>query len=302
MAVTPEFGAVKGLFLARVLANEPLCRDHWRCVLEVEDFPAAAPGQFLQILCADPSREGWTGGVLLRRPFSIGGLRRNGGQCEIDILHRIVGPGTRWLSQLAPGDRVSILGPLGRPFQVFPDHPLALLVGGGIGLPPLIWLAEALRDFGKRTVAFAGARSADLLPLTRRPEVAATGGEPAPAFREFAESGTPVVVATDDGSLGSAGSIAEVFARYLDRHPDHARAAAVYACGPAPMMRAMAGLCERRSIPCQVCLERMMGCGMGTCQSCVVRLRDQEAEDQWRYRLCCTDGPVFDSRRVIWDE
>lgn len=291
----------KGVFVARVLANDPLCREHWRCVLELNDFPNAAAGQFVQILCRDPDGNNGTSGAFLRRPFSIGGLRRNGQHCEIDILHRVVGTGTRWLSQLEPGHTVSILGPLGQPFPVLKDHPAALLVGGGIGLPPLIWLAEGLRDAGKRTVAFCGARSDDLLPLTRRLEVEITDDQPVPAFAEFAEYGIPTVVATDDGSLGLKGTIALAFTRYLDRHPDDAGSTVVYTCGPTAMIRAVADVCEERAIPCQVCLERMMACGMGTCQSCVVRIRDQQADDRWAYRLCCTDGPVFDSREVIWD-
>jgi len=302
MAVTPESDTTRGVFLTRVLANDPICRDHRRCVLEVGDFPPAAPGQFVQILCRDPGGEGGTSTTFLRRPFSIAGCRRRSRRCEIDILYRVTGGGTHWLAQLEPGDPVSILGPLGRPFPVFDDRPLALLVGGGIGLPPLIWLAQSLRDAGKRTVAFCGARTADLLPLTPCSDVAITGDEPALAFREFADFATPVVVATDDGSLGAAGTIAAAFVRYLDPHPHATRSAVVYTCGPVPMMRVIADACEARSIRCQVCLERMMACGMGTCQSCVVRIRGERAEDPWRYRLCCTDGPVFDSRLVIWEE
>jgi len=292
----------KGVFLARVLRNEPICRDHWQFVLALERFPPAMPGQFLQILCADPAAQQGTGGAFLRRPFSIGGLRRRGGGAEIVILHRAIGRGTQWLSHRAPGDAVSILGPLGQPFRILDDCPAALLVGGGIGLPPLIWLAESLRAAGKKTIAFCGARTADLMPLTRSGDVTVSGGESAFAFREFADVGVPVVAATDDGSLGAAGTIAEVFARYLIHQPETACSAAVYTCGPEPMIRAVARRCERDGIPCQVCLERMMACGMGTCQSCVVRVRDDQADDGWRYRLCCTDGPVFDSQTVIWDE
>ena len=294
--------STRGIFLTRVVANEPICHQHWRFVLEVEDFPPAEPGQFVQILCGKPDDDAWTGGAFLRRPFSIADLRRDGRRAEIDILHRAVGGGTRWLSRLEPGDSVSIVGPLGRPFWLLDDRPVALLVGGGIGLPPLIWLARTLHDAGKRSVAFCGSRSADVLPLTRRADVPVSGERATLAFSEFADFDVPVVVGTDDGSLGAAGLIPDLFTRYLGRHLDDARSAVVYTCGPEPMMRTVARFCHQRAIPCQVCLERMMACGMGTCQSCVVRVRDEQAEDQWRYQLCCTDGPVFDADLVIWEE
>jgi dihydroorotate dehydrogenase electron transfer subunit len=213
----------------------------------------------------------------------------------------VVGPGTRWLEKLRPGAPVDILGPLGRPFSIDAHRPAALLVGGGIGLPPLIWLAQALQTAGKRTIAFVGVRSAHLVPLTRLADVPVMPLEPTAAFAEFAQYAAPTVLATNDGSLGTSGYVPDALAAYLKVHPELDSTATVYTCGPDPMMRAVAPLCEERGIPCQVCLERTMACGMGTCQSCVVRVKDAAAPDGWRYRLCCTDGPVFDSRSIIWD-
>jgi dihydroorotate dehydrogenase electron transfer subunit len=301
------------LFLTRVIENVPLCREHWRFTVEIGDFPQAEPGQFVQILCSEPDRDSASGSgafappraassCFLRRPFSIGGLRRNGRQCEMDFIHRVVGPGTHWLSQLRPGDAVSMLGPLGRPFAVPADRPLALLVGGGVGMPPLIWLAEALRAAGKQILAFCGARCADLIPLTTVPGVIVSGRDGSPAYEEFSRYGAPVIISTDDGSLGAAGRIPDIFQTYLDRHPNVVPSAVVYTCGPTPMMKATARVCEAVGLPCQVCLERVMACGMGTCQSCVVPVRDMASEGGWRYRLCCTDGPVFENTDVIWDE
>lgn len=291
----------RGVFLTRVARNEPICREHWRLVLEAEGFPPAQPGQFVQILCAEPGDSGWTQGPFIRRPFSIGGLRRSGNRCEMDILHRAIGPGTRWLSRLEPGREVSVLGPLGTPFAVHPRRTTALLAGGGIGLPPLIWLAETLAARGHRVIAFCGARTAELLPLTRLEGVAVSGEEGSPAFAEFAPFGVPVVVSTDDGSLGLAGRVPDALERYLVRHEGVASSSALYSCGPDPMMRAVARIGLERDIPTQVCLERVMACGMGTCQSCVVKVHDAAAEDGWRYRLCCTDGPAFDAREVAWE-
>lgn len=301
MAVQSQTPTQKGVFVGRVTGNEPLCREHWRFEAEFDDFPPAMPGQFVQILCADPLEENRAGGAFLRRPFSIGGLRRSGKRASLSITHRVLGVGTRWLSQLAAGDGISFLGPLGRPFSIDPQRPAALLVGGGIGLPPLIWLAETLAQAGKQTIAFAGARTADLLPLTRLPDARISGAEPAMAFREFADHQIPTVVSTDDGSLGASGLIVEHFERYLDSKSDSlSESAVVYTCGPERMLAAVAKTCEKRSIPCQVCMERMMGCGMGTCQSCVIRTHDQDDPEGWRYSLCCTDGPVFDGRSIVW--
>ncbi|HSW45429.1 MAG TPA: dihydroorotate dehydrogenase electron transfer subunit [Phycisphaerae bacterium] len=294
--------SAKGIYLARVISNAPICREHFRLTIEVDDFPLARPGQFLHILCRDPEDIHWLGGAFIRRPFSLGGLRRNGGRAEIDIIHRVIGPGTRWLSHLQPGDTVNVLGPQGKPFTIDSGRPIAYLVGGGVGLPPILWLAEAVRDTGLRGIAFCGARTADLLPLTLRPGVTIEPGEPAAAFEDFSRFDTPAVVCTDDGSLGTRGLIPDAFESYLQRHRDQADQATVYTCGPEPMMRAVAAVCEKYNLPCQVCMERMMACGMGTCQSCVVPIRDAVDPQGWRYRLCCTDGPVFDSRQILWEE
>lgn len=300
MTLNPPAPACRGVFLARTVSNTPICADHFRLVLEIERFPDAAPGQFVQILCSDPLQRESTSATFIRRPFSIGGLRRAGDRCEIDVYHRVVGAGTRWMSRLQPGDPVDLLGPLGKPFRLDANRSTALLVGGGIGLPPLIWLAQALQQAGKRTIVFVGGRSADQIPLTRDTAVDVSPLHPAPSYREFAQFGASCIVATNDGSLGSARYIPDAFVTFLDQQPDLAADAVVYTCGPDPMMRAVAPHCERRGIPCHVCLERVMACGMGTCQSCVVAVSDPAAIDGWRYRLCCTDGPVFDSRDVLW--
>lgn len=292
----------KGVFVAQVASNQSICREHYRLVLAVPEFPCAQPGQFVQVLCSEPSELGWTGGAFVRRPFSIGGLRRTADGVELSLLHRAIGIGTHWLARLQPGDTVNFLGPLGQPFRLpEPGRSPALLVGGGIGLPPLIWLAEALESAGVPAIAFCGSRSADLLPLTLDPAIDCASGSPAPFCHEFARSGVPGLVATDDGSLGAPGRVPDLLAAYLERNPELAASAVVYTCGPERMMKAVADISGRAGLPCQVCLERMMACGMGTCQSCVVRVQDTQAPQAWRYRLCCTDGPVFDAADVIWD-
>ena len=207
------------------------------------------------------------------------------------------------MASLVEGDVASVLGPLGREFPVFADKPIAYLVAGGVGLGPVLCLAETLAKAGKRTVAMCGARTADLFPLSvnRANPPAKSASQAVPACVEFACHGVPVVLSTDDGSLGFAGHVGEALTEYHRANPAAADDIVVYACGPELMMRFVADFCERLGITCYVCMERSMACGMGTCQSCVVPVRDESDVDGWRYELCCTDGPVFDARRIAWN-
>lgn len=307
-----------GVFTGRVRRNVALCREHFRLTLIVSGFPHAEPGQFVQVECHEEARAvdrprvfEWAPGAMprsaaefsqqwpvLRRPFSIAGLRSVDDGAELDLIGRTVGPGTRWLATRQIGDAVGIIGPLGRAFKVDSDAVVHVLVAGGVGLPPLLWLGESIQRRGLRAIGIAGARSGDLLPLQlmgepdRRGEPIACAADP--AWRDL-----PVVVTTDDGSRGLHGTTADALRRVLERLGHDAARAAVYTCGPEAMMRAVSDVCAALGVPCRAALERVMGCGMGTCQSCVVALRDDSARG-WHYELCCTQGPVFDAARVIW--
>ncbi len=321
--MTADATRPRGTFLADVLANETLCEEHLLLRLAVEGFPPSRPGQFVQVQCNEPAADAprprevpWgpdtppklTGPELtearplLRRPFSLAGRRdRPDGRAELDLIYRVVGAGTAWLEGLAPGPAVSVLGPLGNGFAIDPDRPAAALVGGGVGIPPMLYLAEALTAAGKDVQAFCGVRSEHLLPLRLTGEAEASPlGEPAMCVAEFAAHGVEAAIATDDGSLGWRGLLPDALRRRLDDSPAAAEGLVVYTCGPEAMMRAVGELCIERGIPCQVALERHMACGMGTCQSCVFRMR-ADNEQGWTYRLVCTDGPVFDARDVLWD-
>ena len=311
----------RGAFVGEVLANERLCQDQVRLLLALEGFPPSRPGQFVQLQCRGLHEQlcarevNWPAGKLphftqaeltdheplLRRPFSLAGRRRDAdGRDVLTIIHRTVGTGTRWLAGVRAGQRLSVLGPLGNAFAIDADKPLAALVGGGVGIPPMLYLAEALTGAGKRAVAFSGARSASLLPVTLGDgaEVAADGRETL-CVREFAACGIPSVIATDDGSLGRSGTISEAFRDWLNVRARDGGRLVVYACGPEPMARAVAETCLSRGVACQLALERNMACGMGTCQSCAVKVCD-DSDAGWSYKLCCTDGPVFDARRLLW--
>ncbi len=320
----------RGVFQAEVLTNRKICRDHFRLHLLVENFPPSKPGQFVQVQCRGlepPTSTKLTDWPqdrpphltqpeltdtepFLRRPLSLAGrIDRADGGAELVFIYRVVGTGTRWLSGLSAEDRVSVLGPLGNGFEIRAESPQAVLVGGGVGIPPLIYLAEALAASGKgkkskhdkKVIAFTGARSAELLPLTFVPKARiATDAQPSPCIAEFSACGASTVVATDDGSAGFHGLISDAFAAWIAQSGLPAGQVVVYACGPEPMMQAVADACQSwGGVECQLALERHMACGMGTCQSCVVKTRT-DSKDGWKFSLCCTDGPIFDARQVLW--
>lgn len=329
----------RGRYLATVLANEPLCREHNRLVLAAPGFPPSEPGQFVQVKCRDvddaalgdiPDREWtWSGEPallarstqpdlfrptpILRRPFSIAGRRRTQQGDAVELINRDIGPGTHWLFNLRAGQQVDLIGPLGNAFALPAPGELALLVGGGVGIPPMIYIAQALAELNaqqgasrrREAIALCGALSLDLLPL----KVIDTGdstssGAAAPRrnIAEFAAFGFDSVISTDDGSYGYPGRVTEALVHYLDHYLDQRRGASapiVYTCGPEAMMKAVAAIAHQRNLPCQVAVERAMACGMGTCQSCVIR-QTYANERGWRYRLACTDGPVFEASTLLW--
>jgi dihydroorotate dehydrogenase electron transfer subunit len=326
---------VRDQFVAEVAASVPLCREHWRLVLRVKGFPKTEPGQFVQVACRDLAinyseehERDWPADrpprfehaelgdrlALLRRPFSLAGRRDTPAGVELDLIHRVVGIGTQWLSDLKPGDPVHLIGPLGNrfilPHEKHGDDGVGILVGGGVGIPPMIYLASQLA--GRKAVAFSGAVTRDLLPLTitnAAPPPGPESVEPLYNVEDFAAFGVPAVLSTDDGSYGFRGFITQALERYLDRFfitPDARRRTILYTCGPEPMMKRVADIAQTRGIECQVAVERAMACGMGTCQSCVIRVKKPDPAKPpmegkaWCYRLACTDGPVFASTDLLW--
>lgn len=311
----------RGTFRGRVTSNDRICDEHYRLALRVGGFPPSQAGQFVQLQCRRPGpRAGarevdWPKGAgphftqpeltdgepLLRRPMSIASARTGAdGTAEIQIIYRTIGVGTHWLAGVKAGEDLSILGPLGNAFPIRPRKARAALVGGGVGIPPMLYLAEALAASGRKTAAFSGARSAALLPLELLPgEKVSPRGAPSRCVAEFATRGADAAVATDDGSLGLHGLVTVAFERWLDSSGVSPDELVVYSCGPEAMMRAVGETCTAGGIECYLSMERHMGCGMGTCQSCVVKIRNG-APDGWSYKLCCTDGPVFDAREIIW--
>jgi dihydroorotate dehydrogenase electron transfer subunit len=232
----------------------------------------ARPGQFVMIkagLSAEPP---------LRRPFSI--LSVDAARETVALFVKAIGPGSRSLCAMAPGDEAQCLGPLGRPFTPPAAGVEAVLVAGGYGVAPLRFLGEELQRAGGQARLFYGGRAArDLVLLDR-----------------LRGSGLALVPATEDGSLGAHGRVTVPLEAHLDAARGPVR---LYACGPEAMMHAVARLAAARSLAAEVSLDPWMGCGVGTCLGCVVRVQNP-GEERWRYRCACTEGPVFDAARVVW--
>lgn len=265
---------------AEVLSNTILAGGYNVVALQTPEIAAGpAPGQFVMVR---PTR---TLDPLLRRPFSIFEILRDarGAPTGITLLNKQVGTGTRLIYRLRPGDRMPCLGPLGRPFAPVDPPAAAWMVAGGVGLAPFATLAEALRARGTSTTLFYGARTAgELFHLDF-----------------FERLGVRLVLATEDGSRGDHGRVTAPFERALGALAP-AAPLALYACGPTPMLRAVAALTAARRRDVQVSLEQVMGCGLGGCYSCVVRVRDEEGRPH--FVRSCLDGPVFDAGRILWEE
>lgn len=260
----------------RVVWNRPAASGYYRMGLAVDGgFETAMPGQFVMV------RVGSGFNPLLRRPFSLLGLIRDGARSVtgIEILFKVVGKGTERLSRLGDGERVSVLGPLGNAFLVPDSCRELVLVAGGVGVPPIRFLAQSLleREGGPgRCVVFIGGRTRDDLVC----------------ITEFDLPGFLLDISTDDGSQGNHGVVTQSLARALDS----GCADLVCACGPPAMLKAVADIAAAHGVDCQVSIEAMMACGMGACLGCAVKLND----DPGRYRHVCMDGPVFDARRLCW--
>jgi dihydroorotate dehydrogenase electron transfer subunit len=265
---------------AEVLSSTRLSEDY-----SVVAFRAPAlagtirPGQFVMIRAAAGDAP------LLRRPYSVFERLRGpeGDVLGFSILNKRVGVGSRLISDAVPGTRLSCLGPLGRPFSAPPEGAGAWMVAGGTGLAPFATLSEDLTAAGVACRLLYGARTGSELFCVDR----------------FAAMGVEVTLATEDGTRGEPGRVTVPLARDLGSRPD-ARPVMIYACGPEAMLEAVAALAARHGQACEVATERRMGCGMGGCYSCVIRVRTPGGGT--RYARSCIEGPVFAATDIVWDD
>ncbi len=314
----PQTTQQKGPYNATVESNILRSGKFGRLTLRLEGtaaqvFRVAKPGQFAQFdvsnlrippaeLIPDELVNSAKRNVILRRPLSLAGISdiADAEAVLLDILYCIVGPGSLRLSTAEKGDRISLIGPLGRGFFVPAGKKLALLVAGGMGAPPLQHLAGYLREKHKNieVLAFAGAKTITDLPYFDI-DISKVSDKPDFSIREFSRYAVKSLPATDDGSAGFKGFVTECMRKWLDANKIKPSDAIIYACGPELMLKAAADLATDYGIDCQVSLEQNMACGTGLCQSCAVKCCCPNGEKI--YKLCCKDGPVFDSREVVWE-
>ena len=221
-------------------------------------------GQFLHIACGE--------GLLLRRPISVCMVQEDQPHDTARIVFEVRGEGTQWLAQRQAGDKLNVLGPLGNGFSIAADDRL-LLVGGGIGVPPLLGQAAFT---AKKATAVLGFRSADRAMLVED-------------YRDYCEE---VYLCSDDGSLGRHGFVDAQLKDILEKDKNFT---AVLACGPKPMLKNVAKVAAEYGVPCQVSLEERMACGVGACLGCAVQMADGTMKH------VCKDGPVFDAKEVDWN-
>jgi dihydroorotate dehydrogenase electron transfer subunit len=265
---------------AQVIANTRLSADYNVLALSAPEIgKAARPGQFVMVKAQaglDP---------LLRRPFSVFEVLRDpdGRVTGVSILSKRIGPSTSLLYDAEPGDVVACLGPLGRPFTPVEPPTEAWMVAGGVGLAPFAALAEQLRAKNVPTALFYGARrAAELFHLD--------------FFRRLC---VELILTTEDGSAGEQGRvIAPIDRRLSSMRQD--QPVMIYACGPEGMLAACAKTAAQHGRPCEVSVERVMGCGMGGCYSCVVPMRNEHGGGFHHVRSCIA-GPVLDAGQILWE-
>ena len=260
--------------LAEITQNAEIAPDIYMMELQAPEIAQNAnPGQFLHIRCSD------TVSPLLRRPISIADVDEKTGKMK--IIYRVVGEGTHLLCQKTPGNRVDIIGPLGKGFPLPDRGKTSIIIGGGIGVAPLLYLAKKIAEEQK----------SDNSPIAMLGF--ATKQE---AFGiEFLKSlGIKVIIATDDGTLGHKGFPTELLEEYFKQHQDKP-GRVFYACGPKLMLSGIKAIAARENIRAYFSLEERMACGVGACIGCSVK------SSREGYKKVCKDGPVFEAGEIMLD-
>ena len=250
-----------GRHSAVVLEQNMIAKDIFSLRIKTPVAAEALPGQFINLYSADP-------GKMLPRPISI--CDADPGEGTLRMVYRIAGAGTMEFSRLEAGDEIDILGPLGNGFPDMSGRRV-MLIGGGIGIPPMLYLAK---KYGTDSVAVLGYRDEAFL------------------LSDFGQTGCSILTATEDGSMGTKGTVIDAI-KASDEKAD-----VIFACGPLPMLRAVAAYAEANDIRCFVSMEERMACGVGACLGCITKTKDVDDHSQVKNARICKDGPVFDSGEV----
>ena len=283
------------LFLEDARVLQQTAYDGSQYVLRLEAPKCAAhahPGSFVHMAC-DPA-------IPMRRPLSI--MRVDAAAGWIEVLYKIVGPGLHALAARKAGETLSTLGPIGKPFTLHPERPRPLLLGGGVGIPPMVFLADRLRartDAGWKPLVLMGSEIP--FPFRARPSRIIVAGMPAgsiacmPLLEEW---GIASRLATKAGFAGCYdGYVPALADEWLaSLGPKELAEVEIFACGPTPMLKATAQVARRYGVPCQVSLEEFMACAVGGCAGCTVLVQTPDGPAMKRV---CVDGPVFDAYTVF---
>lgn len=257
---------MKKLYYPPIIEQKQIGQDIFSMKLECREIAQTAlPGQFVNLYCKE-------GEMLLPRPISICQVDKEEG--TIRLVYALVGKGTRSFSHLKVGDTIKVLGPLGSGFKIEEGINKHILVGGGIGVPPLVELAKHLKG---QVYAFLGFAQNPIL------------------VDELEGYGVKVFIATEDGSVGFKGNAVKL----LDK--ENIKGDMIYSCGPRPMLKAVSKWAEEKGIRAQVSMEERMACGIGVCVGCTCKTKKKD-DTEFQNRKVCTDGPVFWSKEVVWDE
>jgi dihydroorotate dehydrogenase electron transfer subunit len=283
------------LFLEQARVLSQLSHDAEQFVLRLAAPRCAAharPGSFVHVRC--------DAALPMRRPLSI--MRASAREGWIEILYKVVGPGLHALAARKAGDELSVLGPIGRPFAPHPERPRTLLVGGGVGIPPMVFLAERLREEPRalwKPLVLMGSEVP--FPFRTRPSTLIVPGMPPaviacmPLLEEWGIASRLASRADFPGCFpGFVTELADAWLASLSA--SELAQVEMFACGPTPMLEASAQLARRYGVPAQVSLEEFMACAVGGCAGCTVRVRTPQGPAMQRV---CVDGPVFDAYTVF---
>lgn len=251
----------------------------------------ATPGTFVHVQCDTD--------IPMRRPLSI--MRASADDGWIEVLFKIVGSGLKSLGHKQPGDTMSVLGPIGKGFTPSPERPRVLLIGGGVGIPPMIFLAESLRQDHRdwQTLVLMGSEIPFPFELVSSAMAADwLADDVASAMPLMEEWGIPSRLASSSEFVGTfRGNVTELARLWLDaQSPEHLGQTGIFACGPTPMLEAVARLSREFDVPCQASLEEYMACAVGGCAGCTVLVQTTDGPSMKRV---CVDGPVFDAATVF---
>ena len=262
--------------LGEILENYEIASGYFKLTFDSAELAEKTkPGQFVMVKVHEDYDP------LLRRPMGIYKVKKFQGSSCVEILYQVVGKGTKRISKMKKNNKIDLLGPFGNGFNIPKQIKEAVFVAGGVGVAPLVMLAEKMVKENPRlnTHLFIGGRSKnDILCLD-----------------DFKSLNTKIYITTEDGSFGAQGLVLDPLKKFIANQADNN--ATFFACGPYGMLKEIASLTCENNIYCQVSLDRRMACGFGVCLGCVIKVH---AKNKGTYENVCTDGPVFDAREIVW--